>query len=81
LIKTIIGVLPSQRGAIEFEGRAIDALPTAQRIRLGIGTIHEGRQLFLDMSVRENLILGAYALVVVARLNLKADRDEGFGST
>ncbi len=77
LIKTIIGVLSSQRGAIEFEGRAIDALPTAQRIRLGIGTIPEGRQLFPDMSVRENLILGAYAqlgLLVPASLDESLDR-------
>jgi branched-chain amino acid transport system ATP-binding protein len=61
LIKTIMGVLSNVRGAVEFEDRAIDALPTAQRIRLGIGTIPEGRQLFSDMTVRENLILGAYA--------------------
>ncbi len=61
LIKAIIGVLPKRSGSIAFQGRAIDATPTAQRIRLGLGTIPEGRQLFPDMSVRENLILGAYA--------------------
>lgn len=61
LIKTIIGVLPAREGTIDFEDRAIDGRPTAQRIRLGLGTIPEGRQLFPDMSVRENLILGAYA--------------------
>jgi branched-chain amino acid transport system ATP-binding protein len=61
LIKTIIGVLSKRRGTIHFEGRAIDKIPTAQRIRLGLGTIPEGRQLFPDLSVRENLILGAYA--------------------
>jgi branched-chain amino acid transport system ATP-binding protein len=77
LIKTITGVLSSRPGAIEFEGRAIDALPTAQRIRLGIGTIPEGRQLFSDMSVRENLILGAYAqlgLLVSASLDQSLER-------
>ena len=77
LIKAIIGVLAGQRGAIEFEGRAIDALPTAQRIRLGIGTIPEGRQLFPDMSVRENLILGAYAqlgLLVPASIDQTLER-------
>ncbi len=61
LIKTIIGVLSCRRGSIAFQGGAIDATTTVRRIRLGLGTIPEGRQLFPEMSVRENLILGAYA--------------------
>jgi branched-chain amino acid transport system ATP-binding protein len=61
LIKTIIGVLSSRRGSLAFQGGAIGTTPTVRRIRLGLGTIPEGRQLFPDMSVRENLILGAYA--------------------
>jgi branched-chain amino acid transport system ATP-binding protein len=61
LIKTIIGVLGQRAGRIHFQDRAIDDMPTARRIRLGLGTIPEGRQLFPDMSVRENLVLGAYA--------------------
>ena len=61
LMKTIIGVLRQQAGAISFADQRIDDLATAQRIRLGIGIIPEGRQLFFDMTVRENLILGAYA--------------------
>jgi branched-chain amino acid transport system ATP-binding protein len=61
LMKTIIGVLRQDAGAITFAERRVDALATAQRIRLGMGIIPEGRQLFFDMTVRENLILGAYA--------------------
>jgi branched-chain amino acid transport system ATP-binding protein len=61
LMKAIIGVLRQQAGAILFEGQRIDDLATAQRIRLGMGIIPEGRLLFFDMTVRENLILGAYA--------------------
>ena len=61
LMKAIIGVLRQQAGAILFADQRIDDLATAQRIRLGIGIIPEGRQLFFDMTVRENLILGAYA--------------------
>jgi branched-chain amino acid transport system ATP-binding protein len=61
LMKAIIGVLRQHAGAITFADQRIDDLATAQRIRLGIGIIPEGRQLFFDMSVRENLILGAYA--------------------
>ena len=61
LMKAIIGVLRQNAGAITFADRRVDDLATAQRIRLGMGIIPEGRQLFFDMTVRENLILGAYA--------------------
>ena len=61
LMNAIIGVLRQDAGAITFGERRVDDLATAQRIRLGMGIIPEGRQLFFDMTVRENLILGAYA--------------------
>ena len=61
LIKTITGVLPARAGTIRFEGRDLAGVDPAARIRRGIGIIPEGRQLFPDMTVRENLILGAYA--------------------
>ena len=61
LMKAIIGVMRQTVGLIAFQDETIDELDTAQRIRRGIGIIPEGRQLFFDMSVRENLILGAYA--------------------
>jgi branched-chain amino acid transport system ATP-binding protein len=61
LMKAIIGVMRQTAGLIAFQDETIDELDTAQRIRRGIGIIPEGRQLFFDMSVRENLILGAYA--------------------
>jgi branched-chain amino acid transport system ATP-binding protein len=61
LMKAVIGVVCQHAGAILFADQRIDDLATAQRIRLGMGIIPEGRQLFFDMTVRENLILGAYA--------------------
>jgi branched-chain amino acid transport system ATP-binding protein len=61
LIKTIAGVLAPRAGAVRLDGRDIGGVTPAERIRLGIGIIPEGRQLFADMSVRENLILGAYS--------------------
>src|ERR1700722_15720665 len=61
LIKAVMGVLTPGSGAIRFCGRDLAGVATAERIRLGIGIIPEGRQLFPDMTVRENLILGAYA--------------------
>jgi branched-chain amino acid transport system ATP-binding protein len=61
LMKAIIGVLPQAAGTIAFDGETIDRLGTAARIRRGMGIIPEGRELFFDMTVRENLLLGAYA--------------------
>jgi len=61
LIKTVMGVLPPESGTVRFLGRDLAGVAPAERIRLGIGIIPEGRQLFPDMTVRENLILGAYA--------------------
>jgi branched-chain amino acid transport system ATP-binding protein len=61
LLKTIAGVLTPSTGSVRLEGRDLAGIATAERIRLGIGVIPEGRQLFPDMSVRENLILGAYS--------------------
>ncbi|HUZ71502.1 MAG TPA: ABC transporter ATP-binding protein [Stellaceae bacterium] len=61
LIKAVTGVLAAGSGTIRFRGRDLAAIAPAARIRLGIGIIPEGRQLFPDMTVRENLILGAYA--------------------
>jgi branched-chain amino acid transport system ATP-binding protein len=61
LIKAVTGALAPSRGDIRFGGRDLAGVAPAERIRLGIGIIPEGRQLFPDMTVRENLILGAYA--------------------
>ena len=61
LIKAITGVQPAREGSIVLNGRPLDGINPAGRIRLGIGIIPEGRQLFPEMTVRENLILGAYA--------------------
>lgn len=69
-MKVISGVLSQQSGSVVFEGESLDGLDTARRIRRGIGIIPEGRQLFADMTVRENLVLGAYA-----RLGLRVTAD------
>jgi branched-chain amino acid transport system ATP-binding protein len=77
LIKAIMGVQPKRAGAIELNGQALDQISPAGRIRHGIGIIPEGRQLFPDMTVRENLILGAYAQLGVripAAIDAELDR-------
>ena len=77
LIKAVMGVQAPAAGSIRFRGRDLAGVAPAERIRLGIGIIPEGRQLFSDMTVRENLVLGAYAQLGVripASLSQALDR-------
>lgn len=62
ILKTILGLIDNQpdKGTIEFMGRRIDGLDTEQIVRLGISCVPEGREVFEELSVRENLIMGAY---------------------
>ena len=79
LLKTIAGVHAPESGTIALNGKSIGRLGPAQRIRLGLGTIPEGRQLFADMTVRENLVLGAYARIgIQIPKSLDADLEEVF---
>ena len=58
LLKSLMGLV-SARGAVEFEGRRIDAMAPHVRARLGIGYVPEDRRIFVDLTVRENLRVGA----------------------
>lgn len=60
LFKTISGVVTPQSGKITFEGRDLLAIPAHARPHLGIAHVPEGRQVFPQLSVRENLEMGAY---------------------
>jgi len=59
-LRTIAGLVTPRRGSVTFEGRDITKLAAHQIVDLGITLIPEGRQLFPDMTVRENLLMGAY---------------------
>lgn len=59
-IKTVLGLVRPRNGAVYFEGQRVDQLSTFRRIPLGMGSIPEGRRVFAEMTVRENLLMGAY---------------------
>ena len=59
-IRTIAGLMGTATGTIEFEGRQILGLSADRIVKLGISVVPEGRQLFGELTVRDNLILGAY---------------------
>lgn len=60
LLHTISGLIRPTSGSITFLGQRIDGLSSHIIVELGISHIPEGRRLFTDMSVRENLEMGAY---------------------
>jgi len=60
-LKTISGILKPSRGSVHFDGEDISRLDAADIVRRGIIHCPEGRQVFPQLSVRENLMLGSYA--------------------
>jgi branched-chain amino acid transport system ATP-binding protein len=60
LLHTITGTMRPTSGTISYRGQRIDNLPPHVIVALGISHIPEGRKLFTDMSIQENLEMGAY---------------------
>ena len=60
-MKVVLGLLTPRAGHVRFDGADITGLPTPQVIRRGIGSVPEARRLFATMTVRENLLMGAFA--------------------
>jgi branched-chain amino acid transport system ATP-binding protein len=74
LLRTIMGLLRPWAGSVTFEGRDIRALAPHAKPDLGLVLVPEGRQLFTDMTVIENLELGAVNRRARGRLNQNLER-------
>ncbi|MGO1074147.1 ABC transporter ATP-binding protein [Inquilinus sp. CA228] len=61
LMRTLMGYLPATAGTVSFEGREITKAPTAARAQAGIGFVPQGREIFPNLSVMENLRMGMAA--------------------
>lgn len=57
-LKSILGIVRTPTGQILFDGKDITKLPVYERVKLGIGYVPQGRDIFPQMTVRENLELG-----------------------
>jgi branched-chain amino acid transport system ATP-binding protein len=60
LLRAIMGLVPATSGTIALRGETISGKPTSHLAALGLALIPEGRMVFRDMSVEENLLLGGY---------------------
>ncbi len=58
-LRSIIGFTPPRRGKISFKGQDVTSLPSNRIARLGIGLVPQGRRIFPDLTVKENLLLAA----------------------
>lgn len=60
LLRAISGVAPTRSGELRFDGERIDNLPAYEVVTRGIAHVPEGRRLFSTMSIRDNLLMGAF---------------------
>src|SRR6516164_1351455 len=59
-MKVVLGLVKPRSGSIAFDGTSLLGLSTPQIVRLGLGSVPEARRLFAAMTVRENVLMGAY---------------------
>jgi len=84
-VRSILGLMPIQHGEIVFAGAAITGLPAHRIAQAGIGLVPEGRQIFPNLTIRENLVAtavsGAWSLERVYRLfPLLKERADNMGN-
>jgi len=60
ILKTISGIIDPSRGTVSFKGQNITALDPSVIVRMGLSHVPEGREVFPLLSVRDNLLMGAY---------------------
>lgn len=77
ILRTVSGLLQPKSGSIEFEDRSIGGLPAHEIVRGGISQVPEGRRIFAEMTVAENLELGAFTRS--DRDGIKSDMEKVFG--
>jgi len=72
-LRTISGLLKTQRGSIQYEGEEISNQPPHRIVARGLSHVPEGRMIFANLSVHENLLMGAYLRKDRSRLQHEFD--------
>jgi branched-chain amino acid transport system ATP-binding protein len=78
-LRAITGVLAPAAGSVTFDGEVTTGLPSHEVVPRGIAMVPEGRQIFADQTVEDNLMLGAYLRVGKRAHGLKDDMDRVLG--
>lgn len=69
LLRTILGTVKPWRGRVIYEGKDVTYLPPHRKVEMSIVLVPEGRHLFVNMTTRENLLMGAYHKEAFAQMN------------
>jgi len=77
ILRAVMGLVKCRKGEIFFKGENITLSPPHHRARLGISLVPEGRKIFPDLTVAENLIMGAY--IQEDRKAIPSRMEEAFG--
>ena len=70
-MQSIIGLIPARHGSVIYDGRDITKMPCHKIVHLGMSQVPEGRRIFQELTVYENLLMGAYS--VGKKANFKED--------
>ncbi|MBQ2384334.1 MAG: ABC transporter ATP-binding protein [Oscillospiraceae bacterium] len=62
MMQSIVGLIPKRAGTVTFEGKDITKTPCHKIVHLGMTQVPEGRRIFQELSVYENLLMGAYTV-------------------
>ena len=76
ILRAIMGLVKCRKGEILFQGEDITLSPSHQRARMGISLVPEGRKIFPDLTVAENLRMGAY--IQEDRKTVQSQMEEAF---
>ena len=73
-LRTVSGLIHPTQGSVSFRGSDITMMPAEKIVRLGISHVPEGRKIFAPLTVRENLMMGAYTLEDKGEIDTLLDR-------
>ena len=76
ILRAIMGLVRCQKGEILFRGKPVTRVSSHQRARLGISLVPEGRRIFPDLTVEENLAMGSY--LIRDRKTIEKNRERAF---
>ncbi|HEY3992198.1 MAG TPA: ABC transporter ATP-binding protein [Ktedonobacteraceae bacterium] len=74
LMRALSGLIRAQSGTIELDGKRLERLSVEKRLSMGVALVPEGRDLFGSLTVRENLLMGAYTRHSRAEIELDIER-------
>ena len=62
MMQSVVGIIPKKSGSVIFDGKDITKMPCHNIVKLGMTQVPEGRRIFQELSVYENLMMGAYTV-------------------